>query len=147
MPCQWCGTFFPPTKYRKRFCDLVCANRWTARNRHTTTGRVQTTKGYILLYRPDHPRASKSGYVMEHRVVMESVLGRLLEDGEVVHHLNGIKSDNVPENLQVMQKRHHDQSRRTSRIVTCPHCTTEFPLRGNVRYVEQRWSSATTAHP
>jgi len=57
--------------------------------------------GYVLLYMPDHPNASVNGQYAEHRVVMEQTLGRLLAKGENVHHKNGVKNDNRPENLEL----------------------------------------------
>jgi len=55
----------------------------------------------------DHPNANKSGYVMEHRLIMEEQLGRYLTEDEVVHHKNGVKNDNVLENLEVMSIHDH----------------------------------------
>lgn len=67
-------------------------------------GRTVDKHGYVLLLRPDHPRAKKhTGYVQEHRLVMEEFLGRFLLPTEVVHHINGIRDDNRVENLQVFQ--------------------------------------------
>jgi hypothetical protein len=52
-----------------------------------------------MIYAPDHHLADKAGYVAEHRLVMEKMLGHPLQPGDHVFHLNRDKSDNQPENL------------------------------------------------
>jgi hypothetical protein len=64
-------------------------------------------KGYVLAYAPEHPNAHKDGYIMMHTVVVEQNIGRYLKDGEVVHHINHIRSDNDINNLLLMDKREH----------------------------------------
>jgi len=58
---------------------------------------------YIALFLPEHPNCTKQGYVYEHRIIMEKKIGRLLKKEEVVHHKNGIKSDNRKENLVLLK--------------------------------------------
>jgi hypothetical protein len=67
-------------------------------------GRTRHKAGYVMIRVPDHPRAKKSPYVFEHIPVAEELLGRFLEAGESVHHRNGVRDDNRPENLELSTK-------------------------------------------
>ena len=66
-----------------------------------------TTNGYITIWIPEHHRASKQGYAYEHILVWEQTHGRKVPKGWVVHHLNGVKTDNRPENLHAMPNGEH----------------------------------------
>lgn len=63
-------------------------------------GRIMRGK-YIYIKVYNHPGGGKQGYIAEHRLVMEKSIGRYLLKGEVVHHINGVESDNRIENLQL----------------------------------------------
>lgn len=84
-------------------------SRRGAGNSHWKGGRVRGGHEgrYWMRHVPDHPNASPTGYVLEHRLVMEAELGRTLTSDEIVHHVNGDPTDNRPENLQVMTQDEH----------------------------------------
>lgn len=93
----------------------------------TTKRRIQ--HGYISLFEPENPMSNKGGYVYEHRKVMAESIGRPLLKTELVHHVNGIKTDNRLNNLQIVSRFEHAQIH--SGELTCPHCKHTF------RYVTQ----------
>lgn len=68
--------------------------------------RLQTKAGYIMVYAG---RGAPSR--LEHRVVMEEILGRPLQRYEEVHHRNANRADNRPENLELWVKRQPGGSR------------------------------------
>lgn len=71
--------------------------------------------GYVAIYFPDHPQSTNEGYIMEHVLVMEALIGRHLNDNECVHHINRKKDDNRAENLKLMTKSDHMSLHSTER--------------------------------
>lgn len=57
--------------------------------------------GYIMVHSPNHHRASSNGYVYEHILIAEQMLGRILKDEEVVHHEDRDRTNNNIDNLFV----------------------------------------------
>lgn len=97
---------------RGKFCSRKCSDIGRSRvqiekkNPCWRGGRI-LLKGYWFIYNPSHPHAWNKKYVAEHRLVMEEKLGRYLKQGEVVHHINHIRTDNRPENLELVTKSQH----------------------------------------
>lgn len=70
-------------------------------------GRHICSNGYVEIVVIGHPATNVRGYVYEHRVVAEKKLGRYLRSDEVVHHIDGNKTNNAPENLIVLSNNGH----------------------------------------
>jgi HNH endonuclease/NUMOD3 motif len=94
--CPRCGKDFITQNVTQVHCSMECSRK----------GFYKTKAGYVLVYRPGHPNALSNGFILEHRLVMEEKLGRPLLRTETVNHINGVKDDNRPENLQLRQGPH-----------------------------------------
>lgn len=55
-------------------------------------GGISNSRGYTIIYNPDHLRARRKGYVLEHIAIAQKALGKELPIGSVVHHENGSKN-------------------------------------------------------
>ena len=93
---------------------------------------MKATGKYVRVRAPENPRANKLGYVFEHILVAENALGRHLGPKNVVHHINGVRDDNRPENLVICEDNsYHMTLHRRHRAVEsgypadwrqCLHC-------------------------
>lgn len=70
-------------------------------------GRHFTSSGYIEIVCPSHPKKNKRKCVYEHQLVAERMLGRYLNEDEVVHHIDLNKTNNSPDNLVVLTNSDH----------------------------------------
>ena len=70
-------------------------------------GRREASNGYIEIYCPEHPNANKRKCVYEHQLVMEEYIGRHLQKGEVIHHIDGNTKNNDISNLLLLTNSEH----------------------------------------
>lgn len=115
--CDWCGEEFvkkSDTSYVNRFCSKA---HWYEFRRSVGKYRYVSSEGYVVIETAPtmHKDITDKGYVrvntgrtrvLEHRLVMEEILGRKLHSWETVHHIDGNRQNNEPLNLELHQGRH-----------------------------------------
>ena len=122
LQCNFCKKTFMILGYRFNqglggFCSHSCrakklsnfqkGNLLGKNNPAWKGGRTINNFGYVLIHKSNHPSRSSDDYVLEHHIIMEQKLGRYLKDDEIVHHINGNKSDNRIENLILTTPKEH----------------------------------------
>lgn len=141
--CERCGSQFLALRHSLgKFCSKTCAARAAQtpmtieRARRCSDyrgGRQVTPSGYVRIFvGKGHHLANTKGFAYEHRLVAEQTLGRRLTRSEIVHHVNGSKTDNRPENLVIMSQSEHVRLHK-------PHISRwgETPRRSTLRASSQ----------
>lgn len=125
--CVVCDQLFQPRLSKQICCNQTCANRLLKQRPGRDIGSTRTERGYVAV-------KTENGWQWQHRYVMSKILGRPLEDHETVHHKNGKRGDNRPENLELWKGNHVKGVRAAD--YHCHGCTCHQPLQS----IDTDWS-------
>lgn len=79
----------------RKYGEIRFVNPRRIVRKRNKTGERLSSAGYKIIYVPER------GWLLEHRYVMEQKLGRFLLPGENIHHIDGKRANNSPENLEL----------------------------------------------
>lgn len=132
LTCDQCNQSF--SRYRGyqgklTFCSRDCYLDWQREHRRG----ISYVDGRVMIRRPDHPAARATDYIARSRIIMEDIIGRYLGPDEVVHHINGNKTDDHPENLMVLSRSDHQRLHMAARRPQ--HCPQGHPYTPENTYV------------
>jgi len=120
--CIHCGEEYRKIRYRQKYCSKKCSSLASRKYLdvpdclENADRKIDKNIGYVRVYVPMHPEANSWGYVYEHRIIAEKMIGRKLLKDEVVHHKNGKRWDNSENNLQVMDRYKHSKLKKMAQM-------------------------------
>ena len=101
-------------EHRRKIGDAQRLAWQTKRKRKPIGSKNVDSNGYVRVKVAE----GSATWRPEHQLVMERILGRSLARGEVVHHINGVRSDNRPENLHLCES-HAEHMRIEASLSAC----------------------------
>lgn len=93
---KWVRKLGLPVKSKSDYKQPLGRRHWNYKG-----GFYINSAGYKLVLMPNHKRADLKGYVYEHYIVAEKIMGREITGVENIHHINHKRSDNRPQNLMI----------------------------------------------
>jgi hypothetical protein len=105
------------------------------------TSSFITHYGYIMDNIVGHPLLPKLRRILRHRRIMSEKLGRPIEKGEVVHHIDGNRLNNDPDNLELLSKGMHTRRHHAGKV-TSEETKKLMSERAVIRCSDPEWRSA-----